>query len=449
MFLGTTTVPVRNYIGAEILRLKPKVVREPCAGNFVVSHLCGAIDKGIRVISGDISSYSMAIGYGLVGKDVGIRMREKWAEEYPILAAVTDPLEIAAMVIIVLELAECRAKSDKMYYAQLERHLRTRQREALDSVLKKLKAMKEMLGDFHFDAVDAVASLKEAERGDMVFFDPPYWAGGYEKMFKRLPEWITFPEAPYTEITLELRDEILTGLTDRGCIVYTRPEKPIEVPGYDLCFEYEYKAGSRYMVYSNTKALKAQGRAVLMPEKQPSFDQIFTDTVLTADMKAQFVPIPTPLANHYRLLWTKKVNPKDMGTSWALVIGGMICGVVAIESGLKFSISYALLVSDAAPYYTRYKRLSRLVLCCVLTREFLETVNRKMVWEHDGWSTIAASNEPVSMKYRGLFDLAERKDGNDGWKYSLIYRTKEIRWKTVQTAYEEWLKRYGEETRKD
>lgn len=449
MFLGTTTVEVRDYLARELRSLKPTKVFEPCAGNFVVSMLCGAIDKKITVRSGDVSLYSVAVGCGLGGIDSGIRLRESLEEEYPGFAGKTSPEEVAALAIIFLELALYRKKMHIKYYANLERDIRSDQAGYFDLVLKKVQAAKALLGDFRFVPMDCFESILEAKAGDVVFFDPPYFSGksdDYAKCSAALAECFHAPRIPFTEVTDELRIAALKDMSARGCIVYYRPEDEVEIEGFEKCFQFEYRANKNYLVYSNRHQIVGHGRRILMPEKPTKFDVVFEDTEFGPDAKLEVVPVDAKTANHYRLMWTKKAAMKNLGRSFAVIVDGVIAGVVAIEPSLAFGSRFAVIVSDAAPHHTKYRRLGRLVLYAILNKEFLSRINDLAMHEHTGYTTVAYTNAAVSMKYRGLFELVKREKG-DGIESQnrLIYRTEEMQTDTIQEAYRKWYGKHGKD----
>jgi hypothetical protein len=84
------------------------------------------------------------------------------------------------------------------------------------------------------------------------------------------------------------------------------------------------------------------------------------------------------------------------------------------------------------------------VLYILLTNEVLQRVNRKTLWDHIGYTTKVYTDDPVSMKYRGLFDLAKRKKGKH-LAYELTYSTKKMVGSTIQEAYIRWWDRYGDQ----
>jgi hypothetical protein len=449
MFWGTTPTPIRNYLGRELRLRKPTRVFEPFAGNFVIAQIVGSIDRSIPVTSSDVSLYSVAIGLGLTGQDKGIRLKPEYGVMYPAFANQTDPLSIAALVIIFSELATCRAKMGRIrYYAQLEKDIRVRAGDYIQQVRAKVAAAKAMLGAFTFYGQDAAETLQLVQPGDTVFFDPPYEALSYEKEYGRLTDYFDWEQPRFTEFSDEVKAKWLQDLTERKATVYYRPPKAVSIPGYEEVFRYEYKNDfteqNLWRLYCNADALKAQGRASLLHEEGRRWDTVFEDTVLTRDTVVRVAEIPAAAANHYRVLWTKKVSPRQAEYSFGVFLDGKIAGVIGLLSGQQFGSKFSCIMADAAPWYTRYRRLSKLVLYLILTEQLLRTLNDRTMHEHTGYTTMAYTDRPVSMKYRGLFDLAERKVGDDG-KPCLVYRAEKMRWPTFADAYKAWFDQHGAE----
>ncbi len=397
MFLGTTTAPVRDFIGHCLKSLKPKRVFEPCAGNFVVSMLCGAIDKQIRVFSGDVSMYSVAIGHYFAGQDSGIRLVDIKGEEYPHFSNRTDPLDIAALMLIFAELAGFELKQHVRYYQGIVRDVRNNQEKYLASTKERLQKAKALMGDFHFNGQDASVTLASAKPGDMVFYDPPYWVDGYDKMFAAMQACFTAPAIEFEPINDESKKATLCDLRDRGVTVFFRQqEATLDVEGYRRVFTFEYKPGGFYNVFSNDETVRAaHGRAVLVNEEPGNYDVLFGDDTLAPDADIRFERVACNVGNHYRLLWTKKANVVPVRDSFGLFIGGKLLGIVSLFSGQKYNVPLAIIFSDAAPLHTKYKRLGKLVLMAILSEQFLNQVNDHFLYEHDGFSTVAYSNSPV------------------------------------------------------
>ena len=101
MFFGTTPQIISQFLVEEIKRIKPARVIVPFAGNFVVEQLAAIVDQKILVLSTDISLYSRLIGYGIIGRECGIRLKDEILEDFPILRNRQTPRDKAIEVIFM------------------------------------------------------------------------------------------------------------------------------------------------------------------------------------------------------------------------------------------------------------------------------------------------------------------------------------------------------------
>lgn len=448
MFHGTTTAPVRAYLARELKAVKPKRLFEPFAGIFMVSQITGMVSPETTVLSSEVSLYSVAIGCGLAGRAAPIKAKPLLAETFPALAGYTTPVQMAAIIIFMAEAAIARKKAGKTpYYETLFHDLQIRSTKYVDDIVKQVeKAKAHMPKDFQFHASDGVALLEQAQAGDFVFYDPPFYSGDYEKMFAALDDYFEMESIPYTNVTSDLKNEHLAALAAKGCHVYYRCEAPIEIPGFELVFRAEYKFNGAFLVYANKAVTRGLIRHEVMQDRAKPYLTVMPTTEITQKSKVQIVPVPSPVANHYRLQWTKKANMRDLSKPYLFTIDGRVAGVIVIETGRFFGTSYALIVSDCTTTATSYRKLSKLLLLCILTDEFRKVVNDAFMWEHEGFTTIAYTDHDSSMKYRGLFELAEKQKGEDGVegkKYKLLYRTKTMRNPTIKGAFQQWFQKHS------
>lgn len=444
MFFGTTPAPIANYVHREFSRQQPSLVIEPYAGNFVISQLASKAVTDVEIMSSDVSLYSCAIGYAINGQDCGIRFTDEAKRRFRFAARAESPLEIAAATIILCEAIQAINKSKVRYYATIVRDIELNQDRYFEKVLDVVTRLRgEMSHKFRYIGQDGAKTIESASKGAFVYFDPPYFKGDYEKMWKGIETLVTMPEIPYTLITDQEKARQIEVLHDSGCdfIYRTQAEK---VKGMKRIFQYNQGRSKTHYLYANYKTrtgIKLDSALRAVPGR---FKIISETTELTGKEQAKIVPIDGKVSNYYRVLWTKKAKMTDMGMPYGLFLDDIFVGCITISSGLNFSMNYALIVSDAVPPGAVYKKLSKLPLLCILTDEFREYVNSEMMWEHNGFTTIAFSNEPVSMKYRGLFELAERKPNTvNEFKFKLTYRQRRMFNATVQKAYEEWFKKYG------
>lgn len=445
LFLGTTTAPVRAYLAQEIRSRKPKRVFEPFAGIFMISQICGMIDPEIEVWSTDISMFSAAIGCGLSGQEAPIRRLPLFDEHFPTLVPLTSPVHQAAIMIFMQEAALAYRKRHLVFYGKLWDEMRIRAHKHVQGVVEKVEKAKANLPKrFHYSPSCGVELMKQAQAGDMLFYDPPFWTGGYEKMFEALQDWFVMDPIPFVEVTTDLKAAHLQELHERGVACFYRCEKEETHPHYEKVFQAEHKLNGYFLVYANHAETRGILRNDRMREKAKLLDVADETFRFTPKTKIALVPVDTPTANHFRLMWTKKAEMQNMGSPYLLAADGKVFGVVVVDSGQQFGTSLARIVSDVSSLFTAYPRLSKLVLGMILTDEFLHEINNRFMHTHDGFTTTAFSDEQVSMKYRGLFDLAERRPGEEGQKkYALVYRTRKMRAPTYRAAFKQWLQKHG------
>ena len=86
----------------------------------------------------------------------------------------------------------------------------------------------------------------------------------------------------------------------------------------------------------------------------------------------------------------------------------------------------------------RERRVSKLIPMIAASRELIRLVDRKFIIRvKDLWTT-AFTNKPVSMKYRGVFEVHSRKPGQIQYRGS-------VRESTVQEVYREWYTKHGQQ----
>lgn len=450
MFFGTTPSIITQYLQGELKRISPPRLLVPFAGNFAIESTAAAFNSKQRILSTDVSLYSMAIGLALQGTAPPIRLKPELAERYPYVAEQLTPAGIAAGVVFMAEIGQSMRKSSHRHYQSLLADAEQRQKEILDKLASKISAFASIMEAFTFHSMDAVPFLEQnAEPGDMVVYDPPVLLGDYEKMFKPLEESYDYEPIAYTQMDEVVKSAQLQMLAGRGCSVYYRTNNPIErdqVPaGFEQVYSYQYKWGGIYCIYSNDpKATRWVGRFSPVPETLAAYPLITKSDVIGPDSVATMLPVPAKVANHYRLMWVHKAEMTNTGRALLLFVDEKLIGLVTLQESVKFGSDLALIVSDPAAPSSQYSRLSKLVIMLCCTQEVLKWINDESMWEHTGFTTRVFSHSPVSMKYRGIFDLAERREDKAAvHKYTLIYQKRKGLWKTLQDALQDWVKNHA------
>jgi hypothetical protein len=449
MFLGTTPAIISQFIQREIEILKPKRLFVPFAGNFVIEQLAGVVDKNIEVFSTDVSLYSRAVGYGLAGMESEITLKDEILNEFTIYKNHTEPIDKAVAAIFFAEAATARRKKSILYYKRLLQDAIDNQEAYYKKIKDRLLKVQGLLGNFKFYGIDAMELLKDVRTGDFVFYDPPYFVDGYKKMFADLDECFNHTPPKFTDITEVIQEQQLTEFCNNGVNAMFRDYDRDEPVGYEIVYKYEYKDNTFFKLFVNYNSdSRFVGRRDGMKEKAPNYPIITYEDVITEESKIEVVSVKAEVANHYRLLWVKKATMTGGGCNFLVLIDGKVSGVLTLTEGTKLGTDLISIFSDPAATTSRYERLGKLILYICCSREVISRMNDTYLWEHTGFTTRVFTNNPVSMKYRGLFTLKERKKATTGnYENALIYQNRENIFSSLEEALKVWLKKEGKKVR--
>lgn len=447
MFYGTTPSIISQWLAREFSKSQAKRVFVPFAGNFVVEQIAAKVTSA-EVHSTDISLYSRAIGYGITLQDSEIRLKPNMAEMFPVVGAGSSPLEIAAGVVFMTEVGQILTKQKVKYYQNLLKDAIENEEMYYEKLLEKLGRVQSLLGGMKFYGTDGCDLTGLVEEGDLVFYDPPVLLGDYEKMFAPLEECYDFETPEYTEMTDEVKEDHLFHLADIGAELYYRTNNPLQGSQefnqrFSLVYQYQYKYDGEYCVYASQKKSTFVGMFSPLKDKAKALRLIDKEDVLPPDAECRLIQEESAVINHYRMLWTKKATMTDAGTGYLVVVDGKVIGTLTLSDGLNYGVDKCLILSDPACPYSSYKRLSKLILYICSTQETLDMFNELTMWEHVGFTTRVFTNAPVSMKYRGLFDLAEKVEDEGDYKYKLIYQNTRKIAPTWNDGYRIWYERHA------
>jgi len=133
---------------------------------------------------------------------------------------------------------------------------------------------------------------------------------------------------------------------------------------------------------------------------------------------------------------SNKIVPASASIRLGILMGKEIIGAIAFNRE-NYGVDGAYLLTDFSIRPTIYKRLSKLVLVMTLSKEVQEILSQTFSSRILNISTTAFTNNSVSMKYRGLYELYGRKDG------FVNYVGKAGKW-TMKEGLEWWKQKYGQ-----
>jgi hypothetical protein len=166
-------------------------------------------------------------------------------------------------------------------------------------------------------------------------------------------------------------------------------------------------------IYSNLN-FKAGIFRKKINEKIFPYRILLSEEEIPDDAKVEILQVDISTINHHRNTFlSKKVQPGSGDPCFLLFAGDRVFGFLIFQTySRKGGPSDEIyLLSDFVVPSTRYNRLSKLLLMAVKCREVRQTLNEKTIRDYRSILTTAFTDKPVSMKYRGVFELAKRGKG--------------------------------------
>lgn len=450
MFVGTIPSDMQKIVREIVKDWDCTDIYVGTSGNFTIERTIH--DLGFGLHSNDVTLYSSVIGSYLAGNIVPFEFNEEYSEEYGWLKDYLDtPEDRVATILLTTRIMGGLGKENHPYYGKMKEAYRLQWPELHQKTKEKVKKLTVRLKSYTAgDVYDWVDDIPD-DQGVICY--PPFFgeSGDYEKYFKNLETLFLWQPPKYEYIYGERLMEFFRKLTKKKHWLFGSKEKLEEFRPYLRGMTKTTNRGVPIYVYSNSEKRRVvtprqKTELILNPHLQP--DQDLGERLTIAPLTVgQFSQIRSQYMNH-------NIRPGQPWLSFAVLVDGVIVGAFAFLSPRGSTTArweshvptpHAYLLSDFPVANSKYKKLAKLVLYAVLSKE------TKMLLERYGKTrvrsiiTTAFTDKSVSMKYRGLFKLLNRKEaGNKSdKKYELNYGALAGQW-TLQEGYEEWKKRHGE-----
>lgn len=403
-------------------------------------------DLGARLHGNDVTLYSCALGRFHAGEDVNIRPRVEAGLDWlqPFLGTALDRM---AAVILFGDFAESWCKRIRHAYHRRLAFAFQAQYPALHAqVTRKILAEKWKLASFFAgDCMDFLDNIPE-HAGVITF--PPVYAGGYERMFKFLHECFEWDEPTYQVFDEGRLKLFLEKVTSRRHWIYGAQEAvDHEALRGKLLGKSQYTyLGTKFWIYASD----VPGTRIVTPRLRL---EPFLCPRLKLDEpvgdRLQLIPITRPQFTTLRMQYLDPmIEPGRPRISVAVLADGKLIGAFAFSAPDQTMLAprgldspHIQLLCDFSVGSTKDKKLSKLVAWSVLSRE--SQIHLERIWNRRLRSVVTAafSNNPVSMKYRGIYRLFRRTEedpeANNGHRYKLTYGAK-IGEKTLDEILAAW-----------
>lgn len=431
MFTGTTPPEVKLLLQDLMRGVKGKDVFIGCSGNYTTDKIMSAM--GYTVHSNDVSLYSKLIADLLLDTSTEVECIN------PELKNVFDTWEETkykklVQVMFALKVAQFHQRKndyqEEMFNAFIEQS-----KIYYDNTIKKLEkgALDFSIQSFYYGDFLDFLKMKRG-KGVGISFTPTY-KGGYEKLFSYVEESFKYEHASYNIFDPKEGGAVFKELLDNDeNIIYSDRYFNI-LEGYlvgkirlgsnkNPLFAYSSLQTNNHYYIERDKCVKPSHIHIL-----PVDYQFTTDTVITVRQCA------VNDVNYYKAFYmANKVN-YTTGGDFGLVFmaDGMAFGFTSFSKQLS-TLSQIFMQSDFV-VNSETQRLSKLLIMLVKSHDVRRLIARKMYNYYDGVKTTVYTTSPVSMKYRGVFNLERRDEGK--LIYSSIFTEK-----SLNELYALWIRKY-------
>jgi hypothetical protein len=409
-FIGSINAETRKWLGNNGPAFDSREIWVGCSGAFTVEQILSRYAPKARIRGNDVSLYSSALGAYLSGQPFNLAVKEEkfaWLEPY------LQAVEAKAATVMVLFEALKYEKDQNLFQHRHWAHYLNNFESFHQGTVAKLQERKKEIRLEAYTSKDIFDLLDEIPKDAVVIAFLPTYAGGYERMFKRLEEIFDWDRPSYGLIDAERKAAILEKMKQRDFLFLDDHEWP-DLPLVAAVRKARMKP---VYIYSNMEALR---RGVLKQQRHAEFvpfARLSDEDEITPESKLTITPTSNRVVNYYRDVYLSKGVgiPADGEVPLVAGVDGKVFGFL-IYSRMQGGGDVYLL-ADFVVNSGRYRRLAKLLLLATQTREIRRLLEEKFLLEIPRCRTMVFTDKPVSMKYRSLYKLDRRDPGK------LVYET--------------------------
>ena len=427
-FIGSINAETRKWLGNNGPAFDGRQVYVGCSGAFTVEQILSRYAPKAQIWGNDVSLYSGVLGAYLSGQTFRLEIQEdKFAWLEPFLQ---DEEGKAAAMMVLFEALKYE-KADNPFKVRHWSHYRNNFGKFHQATRDKLRERKAGMRLKAYTSKDIFGLLDEIPKDAVIIAFLPTYAGGYERMFKRLDEIFDWDRPTYGMIDEDRKKRILTKMQERD-FLYLDDREWKGLPLVAIVRKARMKP---VYIYSNMKALS---HAVLKQQRHSEFApfaRLGDEDEITPASKLTITPTTNRVVNYFRDVYLSKGVgiTSDGAAPYLVAVDGKVFGFLIYARMQGRGNLY--LLADFVVDSTRYPRLAKLLLLATQTREVRRFLEEKLLQEVPTCTTMVFTDKPVSMKYRGLYKLARRDEGK------LVYET-QMGIHDLKAVVPLWLKKY-------
>lgn len=428
MFRGVVPSKIRNWIWENSGFFSGQDVYIGCSGNFTIETVLGQTENPpASVISSDVSLYSDILAAYYLDKPFEIKINKEWQW----LNNYADGVEQSAAAVVVLQEMSLYMTQKTRYHRRMWKYIKDNFDMLHARVIEKIQRRKQAVRIDQYHSLDIQKFIEIIPEDGIFLSFMPYFAGDYTKMFKIYDDVFKWEKTEFDELTNERKDELLQNLAKSG-----KPYVHIDCEERDYMDKVVIDGGGRkteIFLYSNIQNVSPcvyRSSSVQLWQKPP-YPLLSMGTVLKKPYK---LVISELKAEHFSWVrdqfLNKSIIPSNPTWGYGVFINDILIGLLGWNRG-KDGESYYLL-NDTPLQSKVYLRLSKL-MCAVAKTKAMGAILRQRTGKFwNSFNTTARTEKPVSMKYRGVFDLLGKNKKDKTLNYG-----SEFNW-TREKALKKW-----------
>lgn len=424
MFIGSIPKKLITQILSNIY-LKPRVYIG-CSGSFRTEHAIKNLMPDTKVFGNDVSLLSCAVGNLLTGQSMGVEFTGRLE---PLNQLRGDAVANTSAICLAITLARYKGANQysQAHFAHIMRNLLDYHRAEKEKLLRYTDGFTIdgfHAGDFHHQ-IDAARE----NDGTVIMFAPTY-KGGYENIYKFVNASVTWAAPAYGVWDPENTEALIARLLEENQNFAIVSDRRMEAIEPRIMF-----AGSNKPIYMYANDARSSLRREVK-KSQPFRYRIVDPDAITANSRVEIAQLNAQQLNFLKNIYLAKgINHKAGMMNFAVLVDGMLAGAFIFsmaQYGDKIHNIYML--SDFST--SRNRKLSKLVPMLATSRSIIDIINRQYVIDIKSVYTTAFTTKPVSMKYRGIYQLAKRGEG-------FLNYSSAVREQSPQEIFQEWYRKYA------
>lgn len=428
MFTGSVPQEARTLFQGLVDSIGKREFYIGCSGNFSVDKVIARL--GGVVHSNDVSLYTKLVADILLETDTPLKVLNAdlkqvfsgWSESrYRKLAMVMFAMKVS-------KFASRKNDYEKVFYdayledgkGYYERTVQKLEGGALDFRIRSFT-----FGDF-------LDFLKKKQGKGVGISFPPTYKAGYEKIYRFVEESFEYERARYELYDPDRSERVFGEMLRQDENIFCGDREFESLQEYMVgkimlgsskhpLFVYSSVATPRKFFYERTSA-EVKNTVGVLP-----IDYRFTqETKITAEV------VPTSQITYFKHFFMSARVEYSGGGDFGVIVyaDGMAFGFCAFSKQMS-TLTQCYLHSDFVSR-SNTPKLSKLLIRLLKTSEIRRIISKKMMHRFEGLKTSVYTDKPVSMKYRGVFDLDRRDKGK------LMYSCR-FTGERLDEVYQAWL----------